>query len=60
VGLCAEIPGDEIVDISGNRLDGVAVNLPARAMKGHLWNGEVHADEKPSTMRPSTSRRRSL
>jgi N,N-dimethylformamidase len=43
-----EIPGDDIVDISGNGLDGVAVNLPARAMKGHLWNGEVHRwSEKP-------------
>ena len=43
-----EIPGDEIVDVSGNGLDGVAVNLPARAMKGHLWNGEVHRwSEKP-------------
>jgi N,N-dimethylformamidase len=43
-----EIPGDDIVDISGNGLDGVAVNLPARAMTGHLWNGEVHRwTEKP-------------
>jgi N,N-dimethylformamidase len=43
-----EIPGDEILDVSGNGLDGVAVNLPARAMKGHLWNGEVHRwSEKP-------------
>ncbi len=43
-----EIPSDEIVDVSGNGLDGVAVNLPARAMKGHLWNGEVHRwSEKP-------------
>jgi N,N-dimethylformamidase len=43
-----EIPGDDIVDVSGNGLDGVAVNLPARAMKGHLWNGEVHRwSEKP-------------
>jgi N,N-dimethylformamidase len=43
-----EIPGDEVVDVSGNGLDGVAVNLPARAMKGHLWNGEVHRwSEKP-------------
>jgi N,N-dimethylformamidase len=43
-----EIPGDDIVDVSGNGLDGVAINLPARAMKGHLWNGEVHRwSEKP-------------
>ena len=43
-----EIPGDDIVDVSGNGLDGVAVNLPARAMTGHLWNGEVHRwTEKP-------------
>jgi N,N-dimethylformamidase len=43
-----EIPGNDIVDVSGNGLDGVAVNLPARAMTGHLWNGEVHRwTEKP-------------
>src|SRR5262249_13292272 len=43
-----EIPGDDIVDVSGNGLDGVAVNLPTRAMTGHLWNGEVHRwSEKP-------------
>jgi len=43
-----EIPGDDIVDVSGHGLDGVAVNLPARAMTGHLWNGEVHRwTEKP-------------
>jgi N,N-dimethylformamidase len=43
-----EIPGYDIVDVSGNGLDGVAVNLPARAVTGHLWNGEVHRwTEKP-------------
>ncbi|MGE0118917.1 MAG: N,N-dimethylformamidase beta subunit family domain-containing protein [Dongiaceae bacterium] len=43
-----EIPSDDIVDISGQGRDGVAVNLPARAMTGHLWNGEVHRwTEKP-------------
>jgi N,N-dimethylformamidase len=43
-----EIPSDDIVDVSGHGLDGVAVNLPARAMTGHLWNGEVHRwTEKP-------------
>jgi N,N-dimethylformamidase len=43
-----EIPGDDIVDVSGNGLDGIAVNLPTRAMTGHLWNGEVHRwSEKP-------------
>jgi len=43
-----EIPSDDILDVSGHGLDGVAVNLPARAMTGHLWNGEVHRwTEKP-------------
>lgn len=43
-----EIPSDEIVDTSGHGLDGVAVNLPARAMKGHLWDGSCHRwSDKP-------------
>ena len=33
------IPTRNIVDRSGNGLDGQTVNLPARAMKGHLWDG---------------------
>jgi len=31
----------------GQWLDGVAVNLPARAMKGHLWNARHRWSEKP-------------
>jgi len=38
-----DIPTDRIHDLSANRLDGVAVNLPTRAMKGHNWTGEVFA-----------------
>jgi N,N-dimethylformamidase len=37
-----DIPTDRIVDVSPNRLDGIAVNLPARAMKGHRWTGDFH------------------
>ena len=33
-----EIPTDRLVDISGNGLDGTAVNLPIRALRGHNWN----------------------
>lgn len=36
-----DISSDRIEDVSPNRLDGVAVNLPARAMKGHNWTGEA-------------------
>ena len=40
--------GTTALDVSGNGLDGIAINLPARAMTGHLWNGEVHRwSEKP-------------
>lgn len=33
-----EIPSTRIVDVSGNGLHGVTVNLPARAMTGQAWN----------------------
>ena len=36
-----EIMTDRIVDVSGNDLEGRAVNLPQRAMKGPNWTGEV-------------------
>jgi N,N-dimethylformamidase len=36
-----QIPSDLVEDLSPNRLDGVAVNLPARGMKGHSWTGEA-------------------
>jgi len=36
-----EIPTDRILDISGNGLEGRAINLPARAMKGSRWTGET-------------------
>jgi N,N-dimethylformamidase beta subunit-like, C-terminal len=36
-----EIPTDRILDISGNGLEGRAINLPARAMKGAGWSGEA-------------------
>ena len=43
-----EIPTDRVVDLSANRLDGAAINLPTRAMKGAKWNGEHHRwTEKP-------------
>jgi N,N-dimethylformamidase len=37
----ADIPSETLVDISPNRLHGRIVNLPARAMTGHNWTGEV-------------------
>ena len=37
-----DIPSARLADIGPERLDGVAVNLPARAMTGHNWTGEVH------------------
>jgi N,N-dimethylformamidase beta subunit-like, C-terminal len=37
----ADIPGETIVDASPNRMDGRIINLPARAMTGHNWTGEV-------------------
>ena len=36
-----DIPSETIVDISPNRMHGRIVNLPARAMTGHNWTGEV-------------------
>ncbi len=36
-----EIPTDRILDISGNGVEGRAINLPARAMKGAGWTGEA-------------------
>lgn len=35
-----EIPSTRVVDAGPNRLDGICVNLPARAMKGWRWTGE--------------------
>jgi len=37
-----DIPTDRLADISGNGLDGLAVNLPIRAMTGHAWDGTQH------------------
>jgi len=36
-----DISGENVTDLSANRLDGVTVNLPARAMTGANWTGEV-------------------
>jgi N,N-dimethylformamidase len=36
-----DIPGLEVTDLSPNALHGETVNLPARAMTGHNWTGEV-------------------
>ncbi len=36
-----EIPTEDLIDTSPNRLDGRLVNLPARAMTGHNWTGEA-------------------
>ncbi len=33
------IETETIHDISANRLDGIIINLPARAMTGHNWDG---------------------
>ena len=45
-----DIPSTRIMDLSSNRLDGVIVNLPTRAMTGHNWTGEEmcwrHAPEQ--------------
>ena len=45
-----DIPTTRIIDLSSNRLDGVIVNLPTRAMTGHNWTGEEmcwrHAPEQ--------------
>lgn len=34
-----DMSGDRIIDISGHGLDGVLVNAPTRAVKGHDWDG---------------------
>jgi N,N-dimethylformamidase len=39
--LAREIPTETLIDTSPNRLHGRTVNLPARAMTGHNWTGEV-------------------
>jgi N,N-dimethylformamidase len=39
--LSLDIPSETIVDVSPNQLHGRLVNLPARAMTGHNWSGEV-------------------
>jgi N,N-dimethylformamidase len=36
-----DIPSETLVDLSPNRVDGRIVNLPARAMTGHNWTGDV-------------------
>lgn len=35
----ANIPDDTILDVSGNKADGVLVNAPTRAITGHDWDG---------------------
>lgn len=35
-----DIPGTAIRDIGPNRLDGRCINLPTRAMTGHLWSAD--------------------
>ena len=37
-----DIPTDRLADISGNGLDGLAVNLPIRAKTGHNWDTTQH------------------
>ncbi|SMH26489.1 N,N-dimethylformamidase beta subunit family domain-containing protein [Mesorhizobium australicum] len=45
-----EITTETVVDLSGNRLNGETVNLPARGMKGYNWSGREmswrHAPEE--------------
>ena len=36
-----DIPSQDVTDISGNNLHGEVDNLPARAMTGYNWDGEV-------------------
>jgi N,N-dimethylformamidase len=36
-----DISSTTIRDVSGNGLDGVAVNLPERAVRGRRWNGDT-------------------
>ena len=37
-----QIPSQRVVDIGPNGWHGALVNLPTRAMKGSMWNGEEH------------------
>ncbi|MYI89537.1 MAG: large subunit of N,N-dimethylformamidase [Gammaproteobacteria bacterium] len=41
-----DISTDRISDVSDNQLDGRLVNLPARGVTGHLWNGDEHCWKK--------------
>jgi N,N-dimethylformamidase len=34
-----EIPTEQVIDLSSNRLHGTAVNLPTRAVTGYNWSG---------------------
>ena len=44
-----DIPTDVIRDITPNRLDGVTINQPARAMTGHNWDGaHMHWQAAPT------------
>lgn len=36
-----DMSGDDVRDLGPNRLHGVIVNQPTRAMRGHNWNGTV-------------------
>jgi N,N-dimethylformamidase len=36
-----EISSRNIQDVSGHQLDGIAVNLPTRAVTGHNWRGQA-------------------
>lgn len=49
-GIGAEgIPTDRVTDVSGNDLHGQCVNMPARAMTGHNWQGrEEHFIHAPA------------
>ena len=48
--FAAETATDRVVDISGHGHHGQVINLPARAMTGHNWSGDVfdwrHAPEQ--------------
>ena len=57
-----DIPSQQILDVSPNRLHGRLVNMPARAMKGYNWSGDEHDwkhDPQP-VRRHSFPRRRPL
>ena len=40
--LALQTSSQTVVDISANGLDGRLMNLPARAMTGHGWDGDIH------------------